>query len=61
MDLNTLKALANWFNSHICFISIGKYWKGMYIHFLPKYHWRIYFDRRWKLHIDKRKKWLIKI
>jgi len=44
--------MVNWFKCHIIFISIGKHWKGVYIHFLPKYCYRIFWAHN-KLQWDK--------
>lgn len=38
-----MKKIINWFCCNIFFISWGKYFKGIYIHFLPTYSYRIYY------------------
>jgi len=37
-------ALVRWWNCNIMFFSFGKYWKGVYIHFLPNKCHRVYWS-----------------
>jgi hypothetical protein len=36
--------MISWIKQNLFFINIGKYWKGIYIHFLPKYCYRIFYS-----------------
>ena len=33
---------SQWFCENVFFISWGKHWKGVYIHFLPRYSVRVF-------------------
>ncbi len=33
---------SQWFTSHVFFISWNRWWKGVYIHFLPKHCYRVF-------------------
>jgi len=37
-----MRKFNQWFSENIIFVSLGKRWKGIYIHFLPKYCIRIF-------------------
>lgn len=37
-----MKAILRWWCCYVFFISWGKWWKGVYIHFLPKYTVRLF-------------------
>lgn len=37
-----LRWLCQWFMCHVFFVSWGKHWKGIYIHFLPTYCYRVF-------------------
>jgi hypothetical protein len=34
--------LRDWFCSHVLFISWGRWWKGVYLHFFPLYTVRVF-------------------
>ncbi len=40
--MTQFKALKNWISENIIFLSVNKYFKGVYIHFIPVYCIRIY-------------------
>ena len=44
----------NWIKENVIFVSWHKRWKGVYIHFLPRHCYRIYW--RHGLHWDKHRK-----
>jgi hypothetical protein len=31
-----------WFSRRILFVSWGRHWKGVYVHFLPRYCYRVF-------------------
>lgn len=37
-----MKAALRWWCCHVFFVSWGKWWKGVYIHFLPRYTVRLF-------------------
>lgn len=47
------RRFARWFTENICFVSWNRYWKGIYIHFIPRYCVRVYL---WG--IDWHRKWV---
>ncbi len=34
--------MKQWINENVFFVSWGKYWKGIYLHFIPYYTVRIF-------------------
>jgi hypothetical protein len=37
-----MKRFRAWWNQNVWFVSWGRYWKGIYLHFLPRYTVRVY-------------------
>lgn len=45
----------DWFCSHVLFVSWWSRWKGVYLHFLPRYCYRIYWSRN-RIRVDRHPK-----
>jgi len=37
--------IKRWFNERVLFLAWHRHWKGVYVHFLPKYCYRVYLDK----------------
>lgn len=52
--------LMEFITTKICYISYSKYWKGIYIHFLPYKTYRIFYTST-GFHVDSRSKLLTRL